>query len=153
MKIRLINLLRTKACQIVYQFVTALFNWETVNQVHFRLRGLPWCTISLNCQITLNICNTTKELRVLLRKAFSYRSFRFKLDPYVLGDYAHRLLMFEFELLVLPLNQFEIFDHENVMPQRPNSVCFKKLHKQKLCFHTERLKMFYQRQQPATDPL
>lgn len=34
----------------------------------------------------------------MLRKTFSLRSFRFKLDPKVLRNYAHRLLTFEFEL-------------------------------------------------------
>lgn len=40
-------------------------------------------------------------------------------------------------ILVLPLNYFEIFGHKNVMLQRPNSEWLKKLHRQKVCIHTE----------------
>ena len=38
---------------------------------------------------------------------------------------------------MLPLNYFEIFGHKNVMLQRPNGEWLKKLHRQKVCIHTD----------------
>lgn len=96
--IKLSNFLRMKICLVSCELEPVKFctsssplQLNSINRVYFRLGGLPWCTISLNCHITLNICNTTKESHVRLRKTFFLRSFRFKLDPNVLRDYAHRL--------------------------------------------------------------